>query len=183
MIQSWYHLEEFLFPSLNSFFSMSEVQIILFAMSAVGAFLSIAFLFSAVHLQSVLLIFSWIHIIIKLTTVCSLFSQSLMLSGVCWRLLKNAVPYLLYWQGEVWSFSVVHICKVFPSLLLTGPFLPLKFPHRVSLLPNTVLSYHCSSCFNFCFQCRSVYLIFQSLLEFSAFSYVSSVLSDTTCLA
>lgn len=78
MIQSWYHFEGFLFPSLNSFFSMSEVQKVLFAMSAVGAFL-----FSAVHLQSVLLIFSWIHVIIKLTTVCSLFSQSLMLSGVC----------------------------------------------------------------------------------------------------
>lgn len=46
-----------------------------------------------------------------------------------------------------------------------------------------VLSYHCSACFNFCFQCRSIYLIFQSLLGFSACSYVSSVLSDTTCLA
>lgn len=87
MIQSWYHLEGFLFPSLNSFFSMSEVQKMLFAMCAVGAFL-----FSAVHLQSVLLIFSCIHVIIKLTTVCSLFSQSdaewclLKASQECWAL-------------------------------------------------------------------------------------------------
>lgn len=51
----------------------------LFAMCAVGAFL-----FSAVHLQSVLLIFSCIHVIIKLTTVCSLFSQS----DAEWCLLK-----------------------------------------------------------------------------------------------
>lgn len=113
MIQSYYHLEGFLFSSLNSFFSMSKVQKMLFDMSAAGAFLSIAFLFSAVNLQSVLLIFSWIRVIVKLTTVCSLFLQSLMLSGVCWRLLKNSVPYLLYWQGEVWGFLVARICKSF----------------------------------------------------------------------
>lgn len=116
--------------------------------------------------------FSWIHVIIKFTTICSSFSQSLMRSGICWRLLKNTVPYLLYWQSEVWGFLVASIYKHFPSLLLTGPFLPLKFPHGLSLFPNMVLSYHSSACFNFCFQCRSIYLVFQSLLEFSACSCV-----------
>lgn len=106
-----------------------------------------------------------------------------MLSGVCWGLLQNALPYLLFQQGEVWSFSVVPIHKYFFMIFCHCFWLvhswTFSFHLEFHSFHNTVLSNHNSVHFSFFLWCNSIYLLFHRLLEFAACLYLPSVLFDT----